>query len=62
MNRQTHTKTYSDTAAAYRAEIEKKGRERLQALEQIEGIWKEREPDPVKELEEMRKEWERNLP
>jgi hypothetical protein len=55
-------KTNPDTEEVYRAENERKGRERLEALEKIRGIWKDRKPDPIKELEEMRKEWDRDLP
>lgn len=37
-------------------------RERLAILQRIKGMWKNRKPDPVKELERMRKEWSRELP
>jgi hypothetical protein len=36
--------------------------ERLRILESVQGMWKKRQPDPAKELEKMRKEWERTLP
>lgn len=35
---------------------------RLAALRQIRGMWKNRKPDPIKELAKMRREWERKLP
>jgi len=35
---------------------------RLAALRQLRGIWKNRKPDPIKELAKIRKEWERKLP
>ena len=35
---------------------------RLAAWESVRGIWKNRTPDPIKELSKMRKEWERTLP
>lgn len=34
-------------------------RERLQILAKVRGMWKQRTPDPIKELKKMRKEWER---
>lgn len=36
--------------------------DRLAALESIMGIWKNRRPDPVKELQKMRRERERKIP
>lgn len=36
--------------------------ERLAIWEHARGIWKNRKPDPIKELEKMRKEWDRDLP
>lgn len=35
---------------------------RLAAFRAIRGMWKNRKPDPIKELKKMRKEWERKLP
>jgi hypothetical protein len=61
MNMENKTKTNPDTEEVYRTENEKKGRERLEALEKIRGMWKDRVPDPIEELEEMRKEWDRDL-
>jgi hypothetical protein len=55
------TKTNPGTETDYQTEVEKKGKERLAALEKIRGMWKDRVPDPIEELEEMRKEWERDL-
>lgn len=37
-------------------------RERLLAWESIAGIWKNKKPDPIKELQKMRREWDRKLP
>jgi hypothetical protein len=59
---ENNIKTNPDTEEAYRRETAKKGRERLEALEKIQGMWKDRTPDPVEELKEMRKEWDRDLP
>lgn len=36
--------------------------ERLLIWENTRGMWKNRQPDPVKELEQMRQEWDRVLP
>lgn len=33
--------------------------ERLLALRSIRGMWSGRKPDPAKELQKMREEWER---
>ena len=35
--------------------------ERLAALEGIRGLWKDRQPDPIEELEEIRNGWDRDL-
>ena len=34
--------------------------ERLAALEGIRGLWKDRQPNPIKELEEIRNGWDRD--
>jgi len=34
-------------------------RSRLLLLKNIKGIWKNRKPDPIKELAKMRREWDR---
>lgn len=36
--------------------------ERLAALKAIRGMWKGRKPDPIKELQKMRRSWDRKLP
>jgi hypothetical protein len=36
--------------------------ERLKLWQRFKGMWKSRTPDPVEELEKMRKEWDRELP
>jgi len=36
--------------------------ERLHVLNNIRGMWKNRKPDPIKELEKIRKGWDRKLP
>lgn len=36
-------------------------KERASIWEKARGIWKNRRPDPVKELKKIRKEWERNF-
>ena len=36
--------------------------EKLAILRDVKGIWKNRKPDPIKELAKMRKGWERKLP
>ena len=40
----------------------KKGKERLKVWERAEGMWEHRKPDPIKELDKMRKEMDRKLP
>ena len=35
--------------------------ERLAALEGIRELWKDRQPNPIKELEEIRNGWDRDL-
>ncbi len=35
--------------------------ERLLIWKKARGIWKGKRPDPIQELEEMRKEWDRKL-
>jgi hypothetical protein len=35
---------------------------RLKILKETKGMWKDRTPDPIKELKKIRKEWERKLP
>jgi ABC-type multidrug transport system ATPase subunit len=35
--------------------------ERLRLLRQIRGIWKDRKPDPIEELNEIRKGWSKPL-
>jgi len=39
-----------------------KGAERLKIWERAEGMWEHRKPDPIKELNKMRKEVDRKLP
>ncbi len=36
--------------------------ERLAIWEKARGMWKDREPDPITELDKMRSEWDRELP
>ena len=36
--------------------------ERGKIWQKARGMWKDRKPDPIKELKKMRKEWERKLP
>jgi hypothetical protein len=38
------------------------GPERLLLLRSIRGMWKNRKPDPTKELEKIRWEWDREMP
>ena len=40
----------------------KKGKERLKVWERAEGMWEHRKPDPIQELNKMRKEMDRKLP
>ena len=37
------------------------GQERLLLLRNIRGMWKNRKTDPAKELEKIRREWEREI-
>lgn len=36
--------------------------ERGKIWQKARGMWKDRKPDPLKELKKMRQEWERKLP
>jgi hypothetical protein len=36
--------------------------ERLKLWQRFKGIWQDRTPDPIEELEKIRKEWDRELP
>jgi hypothetical protein len=36
--------------------------ERLKLWQRFKGMWKDRAPDPIEELEKMRSEWDRELP
>jgi hypothetical protein len=36
--------------------------ERLKLWQRFKGMWKDRVPDPIEELEKMRSEWDRELP
>jgi hypothetical protein len=36
--------------------------ERLRVLKSIRGMWKNKKPDPIKEMEKIRKGWDRKLP
>ena len=40
---------------------QKTGKERLRLWEQARGMWKNRKPNPIGELRNLRKEWERKL-
>mgnify|MGYP005864826483 CR=1 FL=1 len=37
-------------------------KERLAIWRKLFGMWKNRKPDPIKELERIRKGWDRKLP
>ena len=37
------------------------GQERLLLLRGIRGMWKGRKTDPIKELEKIRREWDREM-
>jgi hypothetical protein len=36
--------------------------ERLKLWKRFKGMWKDHTPDPIEELEQMRKEWDRDFP
>lgn len=36
--------------------------EKLAILKRVKGIWKNKKPDPILELQKMRRGWERQLP
>lgn len=59
-----HTKIQPRPRVKRRAEsaLPKKGSERLRIWEQAEGMWEHRKPDPIKELNKIRKELDRKLP
>jgi len=37
-------------------------RQRLLLWTSIRGMWKNKKPDPIKELNKIRREWDRKLP
>ena len=51
----TDTKNYKPTG------LPPSGKERLLIWERAIGMWKDRKPDPIKELQKMRREGERKL-
>lgn len=56
-----------DDQLVIRIEIPKKqkqitGEERRKIWESVRGMWKDRQPDPIEELNEMRSQWDRDLP
>jgi len=36
--------------------------ERLKLWQRFKGIWQNRTPDPIEELQKIRKEWDREFP
>lgn len=38
------------------------GEDRLRIWQKVAGMWKNKKPDPIKELKKMRNEWDRKLP
>jgi hypothetical protein len=58
-----HTETQPKPKMKRRAEsaLLKKGPERLRIWEKAEGMWEYRKPDPIKELNKIRKEMDRKL-
>jgi hypothetical protein len=42
--------------------VPKRGEDRGKLWEKARGMWKNRKPDPIKEHEEIREEWGRDLP
>ncbi|HTN73295.1 MAG TPA: hypothetical protein VMO00_19600 [Methylomirabilota bacterium] len=59
-----HTETQPKTTKAKArasAALINKGKERLKIWEQAEGMWENRKPDPIKELNKIRKEMDRKL-
>ncbi len=38
-----------------------RGEERLKILRKVKGMWKNRKPDPIKELKAIRASWDRDL-
>lgn len=36
-------------------------KERAAIVKRVQGMWKNRKPDPIKELRKMRREWERPI-
>lgn len=37
-------------------------RDRFSVWEKVRGMWKNRKPEPIRELKKMRREWDRKLP
>jgi len=59
---QTETQPRPRPKARAEAALIKKGAERLKIWEKAEGMWEHRKPDPLKELNKIRKEMDRKLP
>jgi len=58
----TRTTTKPQMKPRVSSPLIKKGEARLRIWEKAEGMWKDRKPDPIKELNKIRKEWDRKLP
>jgi hypothetical protein len=59
---QTETQPRPRPKARAESALIKKGEERLKIWEKAEGMWEHRKPDPIKELNKIRKEMDRKLP
>jgi hypothetical protein len=59
---QTELQSKPKARARAEAALVKKGQERLRIWEKAEGMWEHRKPDPIKELNKIRKEMDRTLP
>ena len=53
--------TKNELPLSARESIAAKRQERGKVWERARGMWKDRKPDPIKELNQMRQEWEQRL-
>ncbi|TSC69895.1 MAG: hypothetical protein G01um101470_935 [Parcubacteria group bacterium Gr01-1014_70] len=51
------TKPQSNARVEY---LLRKNEDRAEILKKVRGMWRNRRPDPIKELKKIRKEWNRN--
>jgi hypothetical protein len=58
----TQKKLQKNSRKQYESTIPLSGAERVRLLQQIRGMWRDRQPDPHRELKKIRNSWERRTP